>query len=54
MDIGFEKCQPDFFQSVLNILFRQLAVALELFENGIQFIAETVKHKNHLMALRNP
>jgi hypothetical protein len=44
MDIRFEKSQADFPQPFLDILLRQLAVPLELFENRVQLIAQVVKH----------
>jgi hypothetical protein len=45
VDVRLEEGDPNLFQPFLDILFRQLAVPLELPEYTVESAAQAIKHK---------
>ena len=45
VDIGFQQRQPNFAQRLLDVLFRQAALATQVLEGALQFFCEVLKHR---------
>jgi hypothetical protein len=45
IDVGFEQRETDFAERILDIALGDSALALELFKDAFEAVAERIKHK---------